>query len=247
MPSVRRILSHVPKQRQTLLFSATFPQEVESLAAQTLKDPERISVGLTRPAQTVQHALFPVAQHQKTALLVQLLRRTGLDSVLIFTRTKMRARRLALQIERAGFKVAVMHSDRSQVQRQSALKGFKSGKFPIMVATDIAARGLDIENISHVINYDMPDTADAYIHRIGRTGRAERNGDAFTLITADDEKLVERLEKIMGERIVREALPEFVYERASAAAAGDKGRSARKGGMTSGSWRPSLRSIRSKR
>jgi ATP-dependent RNA helicase RhlE len=247
MPSVRRILSHIPKQRQTLLFSATFPQEVESLAAQTLKDPERISVGLTRPAQTVKHALFPVAQHQKTSLLVQLLRRSDLDSVLIFTRTKMRAKRLAQQIERAGFKVAVMHSDRSQIQRQTALKGFKSGKFPIMVATDIAARGLDIENISHVINYDMPDTADAYIHRIGRTGRAERTGDAFTLITLDDEKLIERLEKIMGERIVREALPEFVYEKADASAGSSKGRSGRKGGMTSGSWRPAVRSSRSRR
>ena len=211
LPDVRKIIRAVPAKRQTLLFSATFPKEIEELAGMALHQPERISLGLSAPAQTVAHALYPVAPHLKTALLLKLLRQTDTDSVLVFTRTKHRAERLAKQIAHAGFRVTSLHSNRSQNQRQAALNGFKSGHFQIMVATDIAARGLDVDSISHVINFDMPDTADAYIHRIGRTGRAERTGDAFTLVTSDDHDMIKALEKIMGKALRRETLEDFDY------------------------------------
>jgi ATP-dependent RNA helicase RhlE len=211
LPDVRRILKHLPTRRQTLLFSATFPPEIEQLAGQTLNHPQRIALGLRRPVHTVTHALFPVPPHLKTPLLLALLQKTQTESVLIFTRTKHRAQRLAQQIGRAGYKVTSLHSNRTQGQRQAALSGFKGGAYQIMVATDIAARGLDIENISHVINYDMPDTADAYIHRIGRTGRAERSGDAFTLVTPEDNPMVRTLEKIMGHPLPRQTLADFDY------------------------------------
>ncbi|MBT3338935.1 MAG: DEAD/DEAH box helicase [Anaerolineae bacterium] len=212
LPDVRRIIRAVPSQRQTMLFSATFPKEIEILAKQTLKNPARISVGLSRPAHTVSHALYPVPQHLKRALVFELLKETSTDSVLIFTRTKHRARRLDRQLDQAGYKVTSLHSDRTQGQRQRALKGFKAGQFQIMVATDIAARGLDVEGISHVINFDMPDTADAYIHRIGRTGRAERTGDAFTLTTPDDEDMIRKLEKIMKQKMKRLFIEDFDYK-----------------------------------
>ena len=183
LPDVKRIVKAVPVERQTMLFSATFPPEVELLAASTLTHPQKIAMGISRPAYTVTHALYPVPPHLKSQLLLALLKKTETNSVLIFARTKHRAQKVAQQIERAGHKVTSLHGNRTQGQRQSALKGFKDGTHQIMVATDIAARGLDVESISHVINYDMPDTADAYIHRIGRTGRAERTGDAFTLVT----------------------------------------------------------------
>jgi ATP-dependent RNA helicase RhlE len=211
LPDVRRIIKAVPAQRQTMLFSATFPREVEKLANASLKHPKRIAVGLSRPAHTVSHALYPVSQHLKRGLLLALLKQTDTDSVLIFTRTKHRASRLQRQIKNAGYKVTSLHSDRTQGQRQKALNGFKSGQFQIMVATDIAARGLDVDSISHVINFDMPDTADAYIHRIGRTGRAERTGDAFTLVTPDDEDMIRKLEKIMGHKLERQTIKGFDY------------------------------------
>ena len=212
LPDVRRIVKAVPEKRQTMMFSATFPPDVELLAKQALKEPQKIAMGIIKPAHTVAHAIYPVSQHLKTALLLELLKRTDTNSVLIFTRTKHRAQRVAQQIERAGFKVTSLHGDRSQGQRQAALKGFKSGHHDIMVATDIAARGLDIESISHVINYDMPDTADAYIHRIGRTGRAQRTGDAFTLVTDEDKDMIRTLEKIMGQPLKRETLEDFDYK-----------------------------------
>jgi ATP-dependent RNA helicase RhlE len=211
LPDVRKIVKAVPAQRQTMLFSATFPPEVEQLAAQTLRQPQRIAMGLVRPAYTVSHTLYPVPPHLKTTLLLALLKRTKTESVLIFTRTKFRAQKLAQQIQRAGHKVSSLHSNRTQSQRQAALKGFRSGHHQIMVATDIAARGLDVESISHVINYDMPDTADAYIHRIGRTGRAHRTGDAFTLVTPEDAVLIRTLERIMGKPLERMSLPDFDY------------------------------------
>ncbi len=211
LPDVKRILKHIPAKRQTMLFSATFPPEIEQLAAQTLHHPQRIAIGLSRPAHTVAHALFPVPRHLKTRLLLKLLEQTSTDSVLIFTRTRHRAHKLAQQIGREGYKVTSLHSDRTQGQRQSALGGFKSGHYQIMVATDIAARGLDVESISHVINYDMPATADAYIHRIGRTGRAERSGDAFTLVTPEDVDVIRDLEKIMKQALPRQTLADFDY------------------------------------
>ncbi len=211
LPDVRRIIKALPARRQTMLFSATFPQEVEDLAKQSLTHPQRIAVGLSRPAHTVSHALYPVAPHLKTPLLLALLKQTDTHSVLIFTRTKHRAQKVAQQIAREGYTVTSLHSNRTQGQRQQALDGFRGGKYQIMVATDIAARGLDVDSISHVINYDMPDTEDAYIHRIGRTGRAERTGDAFTLITAEDTPMVRALEKVMGHALKREQLAGFDY------------------------------------
>jgi len=211
LPDVKRIIKAVPVRRQTMLFSATFPAEVEQLAAQSLTEPQKIAMGISKPAITVAHALYPVPQHLKSGLLLELLKQTSTDSVLIFTRTKHRADKVARQIAHAGHKVTSLHSNRTQGQRQQALSGFKSGHFPIMVATDIAARGLDIESISHVINFDMPDTADAYIHRIGRTGRALRTGDAFTLVTPEDTDMVRALERIMGGPIKRETIEGFDY------------------------------------
>ena len=211
LPDVRRIIKAVPVQRQTMLFSATFPPEVELLAKQSLIDPQKIAMGISRPAHTVTHALYPVPSHLKSALLLKLLKQIESDSVLVFTRTKHRADKVARQIAHAGFRVTSLHSNRTQGQREQALRGFKTGHFRIMVATDIAARGLDIESISHVINYDMPDTADAYIHRIGRTGRAQRTGDAFTLVTPEDNDMIRSLERIMGHPLKRENLPDFDY------------------------------------
>ncbi|HSK65835.1 MAG TPA: DEAD/DEAH box helicase [Anaerolineales bacterium] len=211
LPDLRRIIKAVPTQRQTMLFSATFPSEVELLAKQSLIDPQKIAMGISRPAHTVTHALYPVPSHLKSGLLLRLLKQIDSDSVLVFTRTKHRADKLARQIAHAGFRVTSLHSNRTQGQREQALRGFKTGHFRIMVATDIAARGLDIESISHVINYDMPDTADAYIHRIGRTGRAQRTGDAFTLVTTEDNDMIRSLERIMGSPLKREILPDFDY------------------------------------
>jgi ATP-dependent RNA helicase RhlE len=224
LPDIKRIIKAVPAQRQTMLFSATFPLEVEQLAAQTLKNPQRITMGLSRPAHTVTHALYPVPPHLKSGLLLKLLKQTETESVLIFTRTKYRAQKLTRQIEHAGYKVTSLHSDRTQGQRQSALKGFKDGTHDIMVATDIAARGLDVEKISHVINFDMPDTADAYIHRIGRTGRAERKGDAFTLVTPEDNDVIRTLERIMGQPLIRKTLPDFDYAAPAPARSAPDGR-----------------------
>ncbi len=212
LPDIKRILQHVPKRRQTMLFSATFPKEIERLAAQTLHKPKRIAIGIARPAHTVSHTLYPVKQHLKRGLLVKLLEQTETNSVLIFTRTKHRAKRLAQQLGRTGYKVTSLHGNRTQGQRRAALKGFKKGTYQIMVATDIAARGLDIEGISHVINFDMPDTADAYIHRIGRTGRAKRTGEAFTLTTKDDFQIVKRIERIMKQKLPRKTLADFDYD-----------------------------------
>jgi ATP-dependent RNA helicase RhlE len=228
LPDIRRIIKAVPAQRQTMLFSATFPQEIEQLASQTLRQPQRISMGLSRPAYTVTHALYPVSAHLKSALLLELLKRTKTESVLVFTRTRYRAQKVTRQIEQAGYKVTSLHSDRTQGQRQAALRGFKSGHHQIMVATDIAARGLDVESISHVINFDMPDTSDAYIHRIGRTGRAERTGDAFTLVTPEDKDVIRTLERIMGSPLPRATLEGFNYNVAapprSASSMRDQGR-----------------------
>ena len=212
LPSVKRVLKLVPAKRQTMLFSATFPKEVDQLAAQALHDPKRVTLGLREPVHTVSHALYPVPQHLKTALLLELLKRTDTASVLIFTRTRHRAHKLAQQIGRDGYKVTSLHSDRTQGQRQIAINGFKKGVYQIMVATDIAARGLDIEHISHVINYDMPNTSDDYIHRIGRTGRMEHTGDAFTLVTPEDTDMVRTLERLMKQPIKRQVLSDFNYK-----------------------------------
>jgi ATP-dependent RNA helicase RhlE len=210
-PSIREILRHVPQERQTLMFSATFPPEIEKLAKDSMSEPQRVAIGISRPTETVQHALYPVANHLKTPLLSRILKEINSESVLVFTRTKHRAQKLTHQLEREGYNVTTLHSNRSQVQRQTAINGFRDGKYQVMVATDIAARGIDVQSVSHVINYDMPDTSDAYTHRIGRTGRAQRSGDAFTFVTNEDNAQIRTLEKVMGETLQRKFLPEFDY------------------------------------
>lgn len=205
MPDVRRIIEQIPRKRQTMLFSATFPAELTRLAADILTKPERVEVGMVAPASTVDHWLYPVQQQEKTALLLRLLETQEHESVLIFTRTKHRADRVTRQVRDKGYKAAVLHSDRSQGQRQRALDGFRDGRYQLLIATDIAARGLDVQGISHVINYDIPGSADDYIHRIGRTGRAERTGDALTLVTSDDRATIKAIERCLGEPLpVRE-------------------------------------------
>jgi ATP-dependent RNA helicase RhlE len=211
LPDIRRILKHVPTKRQTLLFSATMPDDIRRLAHDILHDPVTVQVGHTTPINTVSHALYPVEQHLKTALLLELLRHTDTGSVLIFTRTKHRAKRVAQQLEKAGYKAASLQGNLSQNRRQAALDGFRDGSFQVLVATDIAARGIDVSSISHVINYDIPDTVDAYTHRIGRTGRASKTGDAFTLITQEDESLVRSIERALGAKIERRTLKGFDY------------------------------------
>ena len=201
LPDVRRIVAQTPRERQTMLFSATFAPELDRFAREVSRDPERIEIGLTAPAKAVKHALCPVAPDRKTEMLLALLESTDAGSVLIFTRTKHRANRLAKQIGRTGRGAAVLHSNRSQNQRRKALEAFRTREVELMVATDIASRGLDVDTISHVINYDIPGSADDYIHRVGRTGRAERNGDAITLVTPEDRSAVRDIERALGERI----------------------------------------------
>lgn len=213
LPDIRRILRHIPQKRQTLLFSATMPEDVRKLAHEVLHAPVNVQVDLAAPANTVSHALYPVAQHLKTALLLELLRNTDTGSVLVFTRTKHRARRVGEQLQRAGYRAASLQGNLSQRQRQTALDGFRTGAYQVLVATDIAARGIDVSSISHVINYDMPDSADAYTHRIGRTGRAAKTGDAFTFITREDEGMVRSIERVLGEKIERRTLQGFDYRK----------------------------------
>lgn len=211
LPDIRRILKKLPAQRQTLLFSATMPNEVHSLARDILNDPITIKTGITAPAETVTHAHYPVAQHLKTAFLMKLLHHINSRSVLVFTRTKQRAKRLGDQLTRAGFHSTSLQGNLSQGRRKAALDGFRNGTFQVLVATDIAARGIDVCKISHVINYDIPDTPDAYIHRIGRTGRAEQSGDAFTLITSNDNQMVNAIDRIIGSKVERRTLAGFDY------------------------------------
>jgi ATP-dependent RNA helicase RhlE len=215
LPDVRRILARLPARRQNLLFSATMPPDVRRLADEVLREPVRAEIAFGAPAATVNHTLYPVPQHLKTALLQQLLQRTDTGSVLVFTRTKHRARRVGQQLERAGFKAAFLQGNLSQNRRRAAMDGFRDGTHRILVATDIAARGLDVASISHVINYDMPDTVDAYTHRIGRTGRAARNGDAFTLVTPDDAGMIRAIERVLGCVIERRTLDGFDYTAAA--------------------------------
>jgi ATP-dependent RNA helicase RhlE len=212
MPDVRRIIEQCPKNRQTLLFSATMPPEIAKLTEWALREPERIEIGARRsPAETVTHALYPVAAVQKFDLLLEILKQTDFHSVLIFVRTKHNADRIASRLESSQHTVAVMHSNRSQSERTEALEGFRSGKYEVMVATDIAARGIDVAGVSHVINYDVPQHPEDYVHRIGRTGRAQAEGDAFTLMTAEEGPDVAAIERFIGQEIPRVKLPDFKY------------------------------------
>jgi ATP-dependent RNA helicase RhlE len=212
LPDIRRILARLPKKRQTLLFSATMPTEIRRLANDILRDPITVQVGTVAPADTVRHALYPVAHHLKAALLLKLLENTTAKSVLVFTRTKYRAKSLGIKLEKAGYRCASLQGNLSQGRRQAALEGFRDGTFQILVATDIAARGIDVTRVSHVINYDIPSTPDAYLHRIGRTGRATRSGEAFTFITGEDKDMVRAINQTIGAPIERRTLPGFDYD-----------------------------------
>lgn len=212
LPSIQRILAALPPRRQSMLFSATLAPELRDLVATAAPQALTVQVGEVRPAHTIAHALYPVPTHHKTGLLLELLRRADSGSVLVFTRTKHRANRLLQQIARAGHSAAALHSNRSQNQRQLAMDGFRAGRIRVLVATDIAARGIDVDRISHVINYDVPDTPDAYIHRIGRTGRAERNGEAFTLVTPEDAQQVRAIERAVGSTLERRKVEGFDYD-----------------------------------
>ncbi len=212
LPDVRKIVRLCPEVRQTLFFSATIPPELESLCSWALKDPKVVEIGVRRAAaETVTHAFYPVAATQKFDLLVALLEKTHYESVIVFTRTKQAADEISSRLERLKHSVTVLHSDRNQSERIAALNGFKSGKFEVLVATDIAARGLDIAGVTHVINYDIPLHPDDYVHRIGRTGRAQQTGDAFTLVIAEELKAMHDIERAIGQKVPRLKLDEFPY------------------------------------
>ena len=212
LPQVRKIVERVPKDRQTLFFSATLPPEIEGMTKWVLRDPETIEIGHRRsPAETVTHAIYPVAKDQKFDLLLALLQRTDLESCIIFTSTKIFADKVAHRLKDKKHAVVALHSNRTQRERVEALEGFKSGKYEVLVATDIAARGLDIAGVSHVINYDVPQHPEDYVHRIGRTGRAQLSGDAFTLMTAEELDHVRAIERFIGAKIPRLKLEGFPY------------------------------------
>ncbi|MGA7676753.1 MAG: DEAD/DEAH box helicase, partial [Dehalococcoidia bacterium] len=216
-PSIRGILECILHRRQTLLFSATMPDDIRRLVQDVLHQPVTVQIGRTAPATTVSHALYPVEPHRKTALLIELLRRTETESVLIFTRTKHRTERVMQQLKRAGFRATSLQGDLTQGRRQAAIDSFRAGSVKILVATDIAARGIDVLRISHVINYDMPESTDAYTHRIGRTGRVEKNGDALTFVTSADTAMVRALELILQAKLERRKLKGFDYAAPAAA------------------------------
>ncbi len=209
LPSIRGILECILHQRQTLLFSATMPDDIRRLVQEILHDPVTVQIGRTLPATTVSHALYPVEPNRKIALLTELLRKTNTESVLVFTRTKYRTERVAKQLKNAGFKATSLQGNLTQPQRKAALDGFRAGSFDVLVATDIAARGIDVLDISHVINYDMPETTDDYIHRIGRTGRVGKTGDAFTFVTNEDRPMIRALERLLNSPLQRRTLQGF--------------------------------------
>jgi ATP-dependent RNA helicase RhlE len=215
-PDILRIISFLPEKRQNLAFSATMPKEIEKLLAGVMKDPVTVQVGQrSSVAVGIRHAVYPVPRHLKTELLIELLRGDGLNSVIVFTRTKHMADRLGTQLIRRGIRTSILHGDRSQNQRTHAMEAFRAGRTQVMVATDIAARGIDISDITHVINFDMPNTPEDYVHRIGRTARAEATGDAFSLVDREEEAMVREIEKVMKKPLPRVTLPNFDYKKAA--------------------------------
>jgi ATP-dependent RNA helicase RhlE len=211
LPDVRRIFKLLPRQRQTLFFSATMPTDIRQLADEMLNKPVPVQIGLIAPAKTVSHALYPVTNDLKKSLLLAMLEKTATGRTLIFTRTKRRARFLARDLGRQGYQAAELQGNMSQNKRQQAIDGFRSGKHDILVATDVASRGIDVADISHVINFDMPDTVDAYTHRIGRTGRAAETGEALTLAVPEDAPMVRSIEKVLGEKLEMRQIAAFDY------------------------------------
>ena len=212
-PQINRIVSDIPKYRQTLLFSATMPPEVEALARKYLRKPTVVQVGRrSGAANTVTHAVYPVPRDRKSSLLADLLKKKDdLDSVLVFTRTKHGADRVVRHLEKENIASTAMHADKTQPQRTRALEDFKAGKVRVLVATDIAQRGLDISGITHVINYDVPQQAEDYVHRIGRTGRAAKEGDAFTFMSPDEIAMVKSIERVIGQPIPRISVPGYDF------------------------------------
>ena len=212
LPDVRRLVEKCPRKRHSALFSATVPPQIETLIQWAMHEPETIEIGARRtPAESVKHVIYPVSDTQKTDLLLELLKRVNYDSVIVFCRTKHGADRCAALLKRENHAVAVLHSNRTQKEREQALQGFRDGKFEVLVATDIAARGLDIADVSHVVNYDVPQHPDDYIHRIGRTGRAAATGDAFTIMVAEDAPHVFAIERFISQKIPRVKLENFDY------------------------------------
>ena len=212
LPDVRKIVEKCARQRQTALFSATIPAQIETLIQWAMKDPQTVEIGARRsPAETVKHVVYPVADRQKQDLLLELLNRLQYDSVIIFCRTKDRADRISSVLKQGQHAVAVLHSNRTQQERERALRGFRDGKFEVLVATDIASRGLDIADVSHVINYDVPQHPEDYVHRIGRTGRAQASGDALTLMVAEDRMHMAAIERFISQKIERVKVEGFDY------------------------------------
>lgn len=206
LPDIRRILAYLPKKRQNLVFSATMPAAIRKLAEEVLNRPVNVQISRIKPADTVEHALYNVSQNQKTALLVHLLKENSSTTTLVFTRTKHKAKNLAARLAKEGFRATSLQGNLTQNKRQQALDGFKKGTFNILVATDIAARGIDVSGISHVINFDAPDTAEAYIHRTGRTGRASCRGEAYTFATAEDTKIIMAIERSLAKNMQRNSV-----------------------------------------
>ncbi len=212
IPDIKQIVSHMPQQRQTMLFSATMSAPVLSLTRQFQQNPEMIEIGLASPPKAIRQALYPVPKHLKTQLLIALLAQMDVNSMLVFTDTKQEADIVTRKLTEANISVACIHGDFKQSERIAALEGFRQGKYQVLVATNIASRGLDVEGISHVINYDVPEQSEDYVHRIGRTARAEAEGDAITLVTPDDEGMIHRIEHLIGYKIERQTLPGFNYD-----------------------------------
>ena len=203
LPDIRRILAALPKHRQNLLFSATMPREIRRLANQILEDPHVVELNHSRPVETIEHAVYPIEDKRKLGLLQRVLDDDAFVSAIVFTRTKHRARRLARQLSASGRRAVALQGNMSQNARERAMNGFREHEYDVLVATDIAARGIDVERVSHVVSFDMPNTPDAYTHRIGRTGRAERTGKAYTFVTAEDLAMVTAVERRIGAPIPR--------------------------------------------
>jgi ATP-dependent RNA helicase RhlE len=212
LPDIRRILRHIPQKRQTLFFSATMPPEILKLTQEMLRNPQVIQrARQAAPASGITQAVYPVSQDVKRSLLVHLLKTGQITQALVFTRTKHRTNRVTEFLVRQGINAERIHGNRSQGQRTAALAGFKSGRYPVLVATDIAARGIDVEELGHVVNFDVPQVPDDYIHRVGRTGRADATGDAFTFVAPDEESNLRDIEKAIGRRLPRVTVPDFDY------------------------------------
>jgi ATP-dependent RNA helicase RhlE len=237
LPDIRRILSALPKERQNLLFSATMPREIRGLADEVLNDPQVVDLAGRAPAETIEHALYPVPEERKRDLLEHILEAGGCHSAIVFTRTKHRARRLAQQLDKSGYRAIGLQGNMSQSQRDRAMRGFRSRRFDILVATDIAARGIDVSGVSHVINYDVPNTPEAYTHRIGRTGRSELDGKACTFVTREDWSWVRATERMIAEPIPRRQVEHFTEAEAASNTRPARTRKARGRGQNAGRGR----------